>query len=237
MLTLDTVKQAVKAAVDPLRARARGMVRRAVLMALDNSGGLAKGQLELTQDELVDGVEMINHPGVSCRPKGAEALVFAIGGNSSNLVAIPWVRGQRLTGDDLEPGEVALFIGNVDQVVRLKNDGTVLLQSGTDKARLELQPDGSVVASSGPSGATVTIKPSGDVVVDPGTGKILLGGEGANRPFAFADEVYDAFQVIQSDMQTHVHTGVMAGPGTTGVILDPLFGVFVNGSVKVMGDT
>lgn len=237
-INLDTVKQAVKAAVDPLRARARGLVRRAVLMALDNSGGLARVQVELTADELADGVELLSWPGISIRPEGCEAIVFAIGGNPSNLIAIPSQRGKRLAGDDLEPGEVALHIGNVDQVVRLKNDGSILLQSGTDKATLELQPDGSVVASSGPTGAQVELKPNGDIVLTPAAaGKIFLGSDGATRAVAFADEVYDAFQVIQSDMQTHIHSGVMAGPGTTGVIVDLLTGVFVNGSDTIFGDT
>lgn len=237
MITLDTVRQAVKAAVDPLRARARGMVRRAVLLALDNGGGLARVQVELTKDELADGVELLSWPGISIRPEGAEAIVLSIGGNPSNLIAIPSQRGKRLTGDDLEPGEVALHIGVTDQVVRLKNDGTVLLQSGTDKAKLELRPDATVVASSGPDGATVTLKPNGDIVLTPSaTGKIFHGTTGATRRLAYADEVYDAFQSVQNDIQLHVHSGVMAGPGTTGPIVDPQFGIFVNGSARILGD-
>lgn len=128
MITLDTIKQAIKAAVEPLRARARGMVRRAVLRALDNDGGLAKVQVELTEDELADGVELLSWPGISIRPDGCEAIVLSIGGNPSNLIAIPNQRGKRLTGADLAPGEVALHIGVSGQMVRLKNNGDIILE-------------------------------------------------------------------------------------------------------------
>lgn len=197
MITLDTVKQAVKAAVDPLRARARGLVRRAVLLALDNSGGLATGQFELTADELADGVELLGIPGLSIRPEGCEALVFAVGGNPSNLIAIPSQRGKRLTGDDLAGGEVALHIGNKDQLVRLKNDGTVLLQSGTD-------------------GATITLKPNGDAVLNVPTGRsIYLGADGATHAIALADKVDAQILELRNKFNFHLHS---AG----GVLLDSL---------------
>lgn len=130
MITVETIRQLINNAVGPLKLRARGMVRRAVLNALSNDGGMATGQFELSQDEQVDSVEVINPPGLSFRPEGAEALVLAVGGDPSNLVAIPWVRGQRLTGDDLAAGEVALHIGNAGQLVRLKTNGDVVVTPG-----------------------------------------------------------------------------------------------------------
>lgn len=130
MITLAAVKQLVAQATAKLERRARGMVRRAVLNALDNSGGLATGSLELTEDELVDGIEILNPPGVSSRPDGAECVVFAVGGDPSNLVAVPFVRGKRLTGDDLAAGEVALHIGVAGQMVRLKSNGDVVITPG-----------------------------------------------------------------------------------------------------------
>ena len=214
MITLDTVRQAVKAAVEPLKLRARGMVRRAVLRALDNSGGLARVKVELTRDELADGVEMLSWPGISIRPEGCEAIVFAIGGNPSNLIAIPSQRGERLTGDDLASGEVALHIGVQDQLVRLKNDGTVLLQSGTD-------------------GATITMKPTGDIVLDVPTGKkIFLGADGATHPIALADEVDAMLAHIRTEFNGHKHfsTGLLDGMGApvtgiTGAPNGPLTGI------------
>lgn len=199
MLTSSTVR-AVKAIVDqcvePLKARVRGAIRRAVLLSLDNSGGLLKGQLELTKDELTDSVELISPPGLSIRPEGAEVLAFAISGNAGNLIGIPWIRGKRLTGGDIEAGEVALHIGNADQVVRLKNNGDVLVQAGTN-------------------GGTVLVKADGDIVVTPGAGgEILLGG---NKKLATADEVEANFDQIKNLYNTHVHGGVTPGPGSSAV--------------------
>lgn len=127
VMSLQAAKQLVQGAVSTIERRARGMVRRAVLNALSNDGELATGQLELTEDEQVDQVELISPPGLSFRPEGAEAIVLAVGGDPSNLAAIPYIRGKRLTGDDLAAGEVALFIGNAGQVVRLKSNGDVVV--------------------------------------------------------------------------------------------------------------
>ena len=220
-INLETVRQVVKAAVDPLRARARGLVRRAVLLALDNSEGLARVQVELTKDELADGVELHSWPGISIRPEGCEAIVLSIGGNPSNLIAIPCQRGKRLTGDDLAAGEVALHIGNRDQVVRLKNDNSVVLQSGTD-------------------GATITMKPSGDIVLDVPTGKkIFLGQDGAVHPIALADEVDAMLALIRTKFNAHTHfpTGLLDSlgapvTGVTGAPSAPLTGI-----VSVESDT
>ena len=233
VINLDTVKQVVKAAVEPLRARARGMVRRAVLMALDNSAGLARVQVELTKDELADGVELLSWPGISIRPEGCEAIVLSIGGNPSNMIAIPSQRGKRLTGDNLAAGEVALHIGNADHVVRLKNDKSVVLQSGTD-------------------GATVTLKPNGDIVLTTSAaGKILLGSEGATRAVAYADEITTAFDFLQNDIISHKHgpgsyAVICGAPGAvvpvtpltqSGTILEPLYGFNTPGSDHIFGDT
>lgn len=164
------------------------MVRRAILLALNNEGGLAKGQLELTADEVVDGVEMLSWPGISIRPgPGCESIVLAVGGNPSNLIAIPNQRGQRLAGEDLETGEVALNIGNANHMVKLKNDGTVLLKSGTE-------------------GATITMKPSGDVVVEVPTGKkIFHGVDGAVHPMALGDSTDAQIAELTAKFNAHRH--------------------------------
>lgn len=202
------------------------MVRRAVLRALVNDGGLAKGQFEITQDELVDGVELLNWPGISIRPgPGCESIVLAVGGNPSNLIAVPNQRGERLQGEDLETGEVALHIGVQEQVVRLKNDGSVVLQSGTN-------------------GATITLKPTGDVVVDTPVGsKVYLGQDGAIHPLALGDSTDAQIAELTAKFNAHKHvagtflldgmglpcTGFTGSPNlsasTSTVASDTIFGV------------
>jgi len=163
VITDKTIRQMIEAKVEPLLRRARGVVRRATMLVHDNAGGVARVQAELTKDEVVDRIEMIQPIGISSRPAaGAEMIVLAVSGNPDNLVAIPWVRGQRLTGEDLAEGEVALFIGQRGQAVHLKADGSV------------------EVRSADAVGSSVVLKASGDVVVTPGAGsKVYLGADGA----------------------------------------------------------
>lgn len=196
--TVRAIKALIDQCVEPLKARVRGAIRRAVLLSLDNSGGLLRGQLELTKDELTDSVELISPPGLSIRPEGAEVIAFAVSGNSNNLIGIPWIRGKRLTGNDLAAGEVALHIGNADQLVRLKNNGDIHLQAGTN-------------------GAKVEIKANGDVVVTPGAGgQIYLGQDGAVKKVALAEDVEANFDSIRTLYNAHTHTGVTPGPGSSG---------------------
>lgn len=215
--TVRAIKALVDQAVEPLRARVRGAIRRAILVSLDNSGGLLKGQLELTKDELTDSVELISPPGLSIRPEGAEVLAFAVSGNSNNLIGIPWIRGKRLTGNDLEAGEVALHIGNTDQVVRLKNNGDIQIQAETN-------------------GGTVLVKSDGDIVVTPGaSGQIYLGQDGAAKKVALAEDVEANFDTIKTLYNTHVHGGVTPGPGSSAVT-PSLIGVLPPvGATKVRG--
>ncbi len=146
------------------------MVRRGTMNSLSNGGTMATGQFELTSDEQVDSVETINPPGLSFRPEGAEALVVAVGGDPTNLVAIPWVRGQRLAGDDLAPGEVALYIGNAGQLVRLKANGDVVVTPGSG-GRLYLGEDGAtkkVALADDVDAALASIKATFNAHVHPG---------------------------------------------------------------------
>lgn len=217
MVTVQDVRRIVAQEMAKLERRQRGSTRMGTLNALDNEEGMARGQLELSEDEQVDGVELIMPPGVSSRPEGAEVLVFAVGGDPQNLVGIPYVRGQRLTGEDLEPGETALYIGTTDQVVRLKTDGSVLVQSGTN-------------------GATILLKADGNVVVTPSAGgQIYLGQDGAVKKVALADDVDTALSTIRATFNAHVHAGVTVGPGSTAVTPSLIAALPPTGATKIRG--
>lgn len=202
---IAAVRQMIENAVGPLRARCRNLVRRAVLDVIDNGPGMATASLAITDDDdVADGVELLNPIGISSRPgQGAEAIVLAIGANASNRVAIPIARGKRLTGDDIDEGEVALYIGAAGQVVHLKADGSVVVRAAE---------------VGGGSGGSVVLKANGDVVVTPSaTGKVYLGEDGALKKVALADDVDSALSALQTAHDTHVHPGVTAGPGSTAV--------------------
>lgn len=186
MLGADAVKKLIRNVTDKIETRARGMVRRAVIKAFDNAGGTGSAQCELTKDEIVE-LEMLQLPGVSWRPlPGCEAVVWAVGGNQHNLVGLPSQRNQRLKDDELDPGEVALYIGNTGQLIRLKRNNDVVLASGEN-------------------GHIVTLKANGDIVLDSQGGKIYLGANGAAHPLALADDVDANFNEVRTQFNAHKH--------------------------------
>jgi phage gp45-like len=204
VITLTTIKQMISISVDPLRARVNGIVRRAVLSALENGTGLAEGSFAITDEDtdVADKVEVWSPVGVSSRPaKGAEAFLFAVGGNPEVRVAFPFIRGQRLTGGDIVDGEVALFVGNEGQVVHLKKDGSVVVR-------------GKKVG--GGAGGSITLKANGDIVAVPSAaGKVLLGDGAATKKLALADDVDDALAAIRSAFNSHQHPTAPVGPVST----------------------
>lgn len=226
MITLATIKQMISSAVDPLRARLNGVVRRAVLNSLANTTGLAEGDFAVTDadTDTIDKVEVWTPVGVSSRPaKGAEAILLAVGGNAGVRVAFPFVRGQRLT-NDIDENEVALFVGNEGQVVHLKKDGSVVVR-------------GKKVG--GGDGGSVTLKANGDIVAVPSAaGKVLLGDGNATKKLALADDVDDALAAIRSAFNSHQHPTAPVGPVSTptpipGVVPIPAPGP--TGSTNVYG--
>lgn len=129
-ISVQTIRDMVKAKVGPLAARVAGLVTRGELKTLKDSTGLQRAQVSLTADEVQDDVEVITPPGFTSRPAaGAEVLVLAVGGNSAHRVALVFDRGTRLV-DELAEGEAAMHIGNAGQVVHLKANGDVVITPG-----------------------------------------------------------------------------------------------------------
>lgn len=213
MIDVAKVKDLIALAIRKLENRAQGMLRRATLTGWDNSTGIPQGQYELTKDENVT-CETISMPGLSYRPApGMEAIVGAIGGNTSNLVAIPNLRGSRLVGDELDEGEAALYIGNPDQMIRLKADSSIFMQSGTSGVSINLSSNGEATITSTSSGAQAIIKESGDIVMIPAAGsKIYLGEDGTPKKVALADDVDDRLAKITNSYNTHTHPTAPVGP-------------------------
>lgn len=227
MITEETIRGYVNNAARREGARLAGIVRRGVLGDLDNKPGTATGAFSITDDEtdVADGVEIINPPGLSFRPKkGTEAILLALGGNAAVRVAFPFVRGQRLTASDIDEDEVALYVGNTGQVVHLKKDGSVVVR-------------GKEVG--GGDGGSITLKANGDIVAVPSAaGKVLLGDGAATKQLALAQDVDDALAAIRSAFNSHQHPTAPVGPVSTptpipGVVPIPAPGP--TGSTNVYG--
>lgn len=222
MITEETIRGYVNNAARQQGARLAGTVRRGVLGDLDNMPGTATGAFSITDDEtdVADGVEVINPPGLSFRPKkGTEAILLALGGNAAVRVAFPFVRGQRLTVDDIDEDEVALYVGNTGQVVHLKKDGSVVVR-GKDVG--------------GGDGGSITLKANGDIVAVPSAaGKVLLGDGAATKKLALADEVDARFASIQQKFDTHNHPTAPVGPVSPPSVL--IVSLAPTGSTNVYG--
>lgn len=204
MITEETIRGYVNTAARREAVRLAGVVRRGVLGDLDNTPKTATGAFSVTDDEtdLVDGVEIINPPGLSFRPKkGTEAILLAIGGNAAVRVAFPFVRGQRLTASDIDEDEVALYVGNAGQVVHLKKDGSVVVR-------------GKEVG--GGDGGTITLKANGDIVAVPSaTGKLLLGDGSATKKVSLVDEL----NALRDAFNTHTHPTAPPGVVSTPTVV------------------
>lgn len=221
---IDACRQMIENAVGPLRARCRGIVRRAVLRTLSNGTKMATGTFAITDDDVdvADGVEVLNPIGVSIRPgAGVEAVLLAVGGNPAVRVALPFARGQRLTGDALAEGEVALHIGVAGQVVHLKLDGSVEVRASTG------------------AGGSIVLKANGDVVLTPSaTGRVYLGQDGAAKKLALADDVDAAFADIRLAFNVHTHPtappGIVSTPTVVPTVI-PIPPIPPTGSTNVYG--
>ncbi len=130
-------------ALRTLARRLAGKVRRGLVLATDESGGLPRAQMRLGAREVRSLVERLEHYGIAYRPlDGSEALVFDLGGGH-------FVSGasadRRHRPKDLEPGEVVLYRQGGSQV-RLRTDGSIALlpANGITQVQGTLQVSGSV---------------------------------------------------------------------------------------------
>lgn len=131
--------------------RVQLMVGRAVLTAVDDSLQLQAVQVEAFSGEVVDGAERFQDYGLSSHPpRGAEALLLAVGGIRQHpIVAAVVDRRYRPTG--LEEGEVILYTSRdrtAPHRIRFLANGNIQMKSG--RTTLELEDAGMTLTT--PSG-------------------------------------------------------------------------------------
>ena len=99
----------MKRAIEQLTRSLRLAVGRAVLTLVDDAQKMQAVQLEGLPGEVLDGVERMQDYGMSSHPpKGAEAILVALGGQRQHSVVIAAEdRRHRVTG--LQEGEVCLY--------------------------------------------------------------------------------------------------------------------------------
>jgi phage baseplate assembly protein V len=144
--------QMIAALTEDLRTRARLMVGRAILTAIQDSGNIQTVQVQLMADEIHDNVERIQEYGFTSVPKpGAEAVVVCVGGTRDHgLVIAVDDRRYRLKG--LQGGEVALYTDEGDKIHLKRNHvidivtTTLNITANTANVSGNLNVQGNVVA-------------------------------------------------------------------------------------------
>ncbi len=137
--------------IAPLRRRVLGMVGRAIVRAVRETGLARELQLEALAGELLNGVEEFSHYGFTGRARpGAEFVYAALDGAGREHVVAIASEDRRFRPRDLGPGEVTLY-NDAGARVTLKAGRVVRIECD----RLEVvTPDSTLTL--GPSGLVVT---------------------------------------------------------------------------------
>lgn len=165
----------------------RTLIGRALINLIDDTKKCQQLQLQLLADEVRSNAENYQHYGFTSHTfAGAEAIVVFVGGDRSHPVVIA-TEDRRYRKKDLVEGEVALYTDEGDYVL-LKRGRIVEVKAGTE-LRVDA-PD-----------ATFT----GNLHVE---GEITCDGN--------VSDLNGSMQEMRGVYNTHKHTGVQTGGGTTG---------------------
>lgn len=116
--------------INAIGRRLRLMVDRAVVRMVTDSLGRQNLQVQSLADETNDSVERFQNYGVSSvPPSGSEAIVIAVGGRRSGMVAIA-VEDKKSRPKGLDPGDVCVYhFGG--HAITLKKDGVIEIRGKT----------------------------------------------------------------------------------------------------------
>jgi len=120
--------------LEPIRARIRLLIGRAVIAASKNSDGKIMLDLELLAGEKRRGIELMQQFAFSSRPKGdVSAVALFMGGSRDNGIVIA-SRGDSPEMNDykLEEGE-AIMHSPFGQKILFKNDGNIEIKAAAGK--------------------------------------------------------------------------------------------------------
>lgn len=117
-------------ALNAINRRLRLMVDRAVVRIVTDSLGRQNLQVQSLADETNDNVERFQNYGLTTVPPvGSEAIVIAVGGRRSGLVAIA-VEDKKSRPKGLDPGDVCVYHSE-GHTITLKKDGVIEVRGKT----------------------------------------------------------------------------------------------------------
>lgn len=183
----DATNRGVRAMLAPLQRKLAMMAARAVVRLVKDDAGRQRLQAEILKGEIRDGVERAQNYGFTSHPHpGADAVLISVGGTREQAIAI--VVDDRRYRLLLQPGEVALYddLGNAVKLLR-------------DKVHVVGQQEIHAEAPTVRVGATTVIIDAETLTVNADTtfnGSVTANGKAID--------------------DTHTHSGVEPGGGTTG---------------------
>ena len=125
-MTLDLLKRVLQ----PIHRRLSLIVTRALVNLVDSEKLMQEIQVQSVGGETLDGIEHFEPYGYTSRAKqGAEALLAALGGKRSHLVAVS-VADRRFRLKGLAEGEVAMYTDEGD-VIHFKRGNIIEIKAVT----------------------------------------------------------------------------------------------------------
>lgn len=144
--------------LEPIRVRVRMLICRAIVSMVDDSKAIQIVQLNLTKDDVKDGIERVQNYGFTSKPlNGAEAVALFLQGNRDNGLCIA-IDDSRYRMNNLPDGGVAMYDHDGNYVKMTKDNG-IEIEAPNKK---------------------VTIKASGDIEIGNANLKKLVNEEFVN---------------------------------------------------------
>ncbi|MCZ6928673.1 phage baseplate assembly protein V [Serratia marcescens] len=157
----------VMRALNAINRRLRLMVDRAVVRIVTDSLGRQNLQVQSLADETNDNVERFQNYGLTTVPPvGSEAIVIAVGGRRSGLVAIA-VEDKKSRPKGLDPGDVCVYHSE-GHTITLKKDGVIEVRGKTVNLVAEESCDivSKLINVTGPTNFSEDIKVKGKSFLD-----------------------------------------------------------------------
>ncbi|MGP1305240.1 phage baseplate assembly protein V [Serratia sp. CY30114] len=157
----------VMRALNAINRRLRLMVDRAVVRIVTDSLGRQNLQVQSLADETNDNVERFQNYGLTTVPPvGSEAIVIAVGGRRSGLVAIA-VEDKKSRPKGLDPGDVCVYHSE-GHTITLKKDGVIEVRGKTVNLVAEESCDivSKLINVTGPTNFSEDIKVKGKSILD-----------------------------------------------------------------------
>lgn len=199
-----------------LQQRVMLMVSRATLKQTNDGTKMQASQIGVLDEETRDDVERFQNYGFTSHPHaGAEAAVVFAGGNRDHGMILA-VDDRRYRVKGLAQGEVAIYTDEGDKIV-LKRGKVVEITTNTLRvnAATKVEINSPTVEMNGQN-FTANMSVSANLNAPQSNASGAVTAQGNITSQAQVSDVNGSMQEMRDTYNTHKHTGVQTGGGTTG---------------------